>query len=282
MKQERTYTIQTENTLLPFLLETVKGISRNSVKNLLTRRQVMVNGQSVTRHDHVLKPGDTVEILAPGAKAPLFPILYEDNDLLVIDKPAGLLCVATEKEKNKTAYHLVSEYLKGKGQRVFIVHRLDKDTSGVLMFAKSEKVKRAYQDNWDTLVKQRTYLALVEGTPEQTEGTIHSYLKETDTHLVYSVERPGGNAKEAITHYRLLKQKGELALLEVELETGRKNQIRVHMKDMGHPVTGDKKYDAKLNTLGRLGLHAHIVRVTNPFTKKEMTFTAPAPKGFRV
>ena len=282
MKQERSYTIQTETTLLPFLLETVKGISRNSVKNLLTRRQVMVNGQSVTRHDHALKPGDTVEILAPGAKAPLFPILYEDNDLLVIDKPAGLLCVATEKEKNKTAYHLVSEYLKGKGQRVFIVHRLDKDTSGVLMFAKSEKVKRAYQDNWDTLVKQRTYLALVEGTPEQTEGTIHSYLKETDTHLVYSVERPGGNAKEAITHYRLLKQKGELALLQVELETGRKNQIRVHMKDLGHPVTGDKKYDAKLNTLGRLGLHAHIVRVTNPFTKKEMTFTAPAPKGFRV
>ena len=282
MKQERTYTIQNETTLLPFLLETVKGISRNSVKNLLTRRQVMVNGQSVTRHDHALKPGDTVEILAPGAKAPVFPILYEDNDIIVIDKPAGLLCVATEKEKNKTAYHLVSEYLKGKGQRVFIVHRLDKDTSGVLMFAKSEKVKRAYQDNWDTLVKQRTYLALVEGTPEQTEGTIHSYLKETDTHLVYSVERPGGSAKEAITHYRLLKQKGELALLQVELETGRKNQIRVHMKDMGHPVTGDKKYDAKLNTLGRLGLHAHIVRVTNPFTKKEMTFTAPAPKGFRV
>ena len=282
MKQQSVFIVETETTLLPFLLEHVKGISRNSVKNLLTRRQAMVNGQSVTRHDHALKPGDTVEILAPGAKAPVFPILYEDNDIIVIDKPAGLLCVATEKEKNKTAYHLVSEYLKGKGQRVFIVHRLDKDTSGVLMFAKSEKVKRAYQDNWDTLVKQRTYLALVEGTPEQTEGTIHSYLKETDTHLVYSVERPGGSAKEAITHYRLLKQKGELALLQVELETGRKNQIRVHMKDMGHPVTGDKKYDAKLNTLGRLGLHAHIVRVTNPFTKKEMTFTAPAPKGFRV
>ena len=281
MKQERTYTIQTETTLLPFLLETVKGISRNSVKNLLTRRQVMVNGQSVTRHDHALKPGDTVEILAPGAKAPVFPILYEDNDIIVIDKPAGLLCVATEKEKNKTAYHLVSEYLKGKGQRVFIVHRLDKDTSGVLMFAKSEKVKRAYQDNWDTLVKQRTYLALVEGTPKESEGTVHSYLKETDTHLVYSVDRPGGSAKEAITHYRLLARKAALSLLEVELETGRKNQIRVHMKDLGHPVTGDKKYGATANNLGRLGLHAHIISVTDPFTKKLMTFTAPAPKGFR-
>ena len=282
MKQDRVIIVKTETTLLPFLLEHVKGISRNSVKNLLTRRQVLVEGTPVTRHDHVLKPAMKVEILAAGSKAPAFPILYEDDDILVVDKPAGLLCVATEKERNKTAYHMVSDYLKGKGQKVFIVHRLDKDTSGVLMFAKSEAVKRAYQDNWDKLVKQRTYLALVEGTPKNPEGTIRSYLKETDTHLVYSVDYPGGSAKEAITHYRLLRQKGELSLLEVELETGRKNQIRVHMKDLGHPVTGDRKYDAKLNNLGRLGLHAHIIRVVNPFTKKEMTFTAPAPKGFRV
>lgn len=282
MKQERIFIVQTETTLLPFLLEHVKGISRNSVKNLLTRRQVLVDGQPISRHDHPLTPGTKIELLAAGSKAPPFPILYEDDDLLVIDKPAGLLTVATEKEKNKTAYRMVSDYLKGKGGRVFILHRLDKDTSGVLLFAKSEKVKRAYQDNWDSLVKQRTYLALVEGTPKQAEGTVHSYLKETETHLVYSVERPGGNAKEAITHYRLLAQKGALSLLEVNLDTGRKNQIRVHMKDLGHPVTGDKKYGAKLNNLGRLGLHAHVVSVVNPFTKKAMTFTAPAPKGFRV
>ena len=282
MKQETVYIVKTESTLLPFLLEHVKGISRNSVKNLLTRRQVMVDGKSVTRHDHPLTPGSKVEILAAGAKAPAFPILYEDENLLVIDKPAGLLTMATEKEKNKTAYRMVSDYLKGKGSRVFILHRLDKDTSGVLMFAKSETVKRTYQDNWDKLIKRRTYLALVEGVPKQSEGTIISYLKETDTHLVYSVDRPGGNAKEAITNYRLLTRKGELSLLEVDLETGRKNQIRVHMKDLGHPVTGDKKYGATLNNLGRLGLHAHIVSITNPFTKKVMTFTAPAPKGFRV
>lgn len=282
MKKQSIFIVQTETTLLPFLLEHVKGISRNSVKNLLTRRQVMVEGQVVTRHDHVLKPAMKVEVLAAGSRAPAFPILYEDNDILVIDKPAGLLTVATEKEKNKTAYRMVGDYLKGKGCKVFIIHRLDKDTSGVLMFAKNEAAKRAYQDNWDKLVKQRTYLALVEGTPEQSEGTIHSYLKETDTHLVYSVERPGGSAKEAITAYRLLSRKGELSLLEVELATGRKNQIRVHMKDLGHPVTGDKKYGGTLNTLGRLGLHAHILTVTDPFTKKSMTFTAPAPKGFRV
>lgn len=282
MKQETIYIVKAETTLLPFLLEHVKGISRNSVKNLLTRRQVMVNGKSITRHDHPLTPGTKVEILAAGAKAPSFPILYEDDNILVIDKPAGLLTMATTKEKNKTAYHMVADYLKGKGQRVFILHRLDKDTSGVLMFAKSEAVKRAYQDNWDKLVQRRIYLALVEGVPKQAEGTVHSYLKETDTHLVYSVEHPGGNAKEAITHYRLLTRKGELSLLEVELETGRKNQIRVHMKDLGHPVTGDKKYGAAINNLGRLGLHAHIVSVTDPFSKKIMTFTSPAPKGFRV
>ena len=281
MKKQSIFIVQTETTLLPFLLENVKGISRNSVKNLLTRRQVMVEGQVVTRHDHVLKPATKVEVLAAGSRAPAFPILYEDNDILVIDKPAGLLTVATEKEKNKTAYRMVGDYLKGKGGKVFIVHRLDKDTSGVLLFAKNEAAKRAWQDNWDRLVKQRTYLALVEGTPEEREGTVHSYLKETDTHLVYSVEFPGPGAKEAVTHYRLLRQKGEVALLEVDLETGRKNQIRVHMKELGHPVTGDKKYGAKINALGRLGLHAHILRVTNPITKKEMTFTAPAPKGFR-
>lgn len=282
MKQDRILTVESETTLLPFLLEHVKGISRNSVKSLLTRRQVLVDGAPVTRHDHPLTPAMKVEILAPGAKAPPFPILYEDGQLLVVDKPAGLLTVATEKEKNKTAYRMASDYLKGRGQRVFIVHRLDKDTSGVLIFAKSEKVKRAYQDNWDALVKRRAYLALVEGRPKEPEGMIRSYLKETDTHLVYSVERAGGNAKEAITSYRLLAEKGALSLLEVELATGRKNQIRVHMKELGCPVTGDKKYGAKLDTLGRLGLHAHEVRVTDPFTKREMVFTSPAPKGFRV
>lgn len=282
MKQDRVIVVSNETTLLPFLLEQVKGISRNSVKNLLTRRQVLVDGAPVSRHDHPLRPGMKVEILAPGAKAPPFPILYEDDELLVVDKPAGLLTVATEKEKNKTAYRMASDYLKGRGQRVFIVHRLDKDTSGVLIFAKSEKVKRAYQDNWDALVKRRAYLALVEGRPKEPEGIIRSYLKETDTHLVYSVERPGGNAREAVTGYRLLAEKGPLSLLEVELSTGRKNQIRVHMKELGCPVTGDKKYGAALDSLGRLGLHAHEVRVTNPFTRREMTFTAPAPKGFRV
>lgn len=281
MKKQSVFIVKTETALLPFLLENVKGISRNSVKNLLTRRQVMVEGQVVTRHDHVLKPATKVEVLAAGSKAPAFPILYEDEHIVVIDKPAGLLTVATEKEKNKTAYRMVGDYLKGKGGRVFIVHRLDKDTSGVLLFAKSEAAKRAYQDSWDKLVRQRTYLALVEGAPKEREGTVRSYLKETDTHLVYSVELPGPGAKEAITHYRLLRQKGELALLEVDLETGRKNQIRVHMKELGHPVTGDKKYGARINALGRLGLHAHVLRVQNPFTKKEMTFTAPAPKGFR-
>lgn len=281
MKQETIYTVKADSTLLPFLLEHVKGISRNSVKNLLTRRQVLVDGQSVTRHDHPLSPGTKVEILAAGSRAPTFPVLYEDSNIIVIDKPAGLLSVATPKEREKTAYRMVGDYLRGKGERVFVLHRLDKDTSGVLMFAKSEAVKRAYQDNWDKLVKRRCYLALVEGTPKSEEGLVHSYLKETDTHLVYSVDRPGGSAKEAITHYRLLARKGALSLLEVELETGRKNQIRVHMKDLGHPVTGDKKYGATANNLGRLGLHAHIISVTDPFTKKLMTFTAPAPKGFR-
>lgn len=280
MKQDRILTVESETTLLPFLLEHVKGISRNSVKSLLTRRQVLVDGAPVTRHDHPLTPAMKVEILAPGAKAPPFPILYEDEQLLVVDKPAGLLTVATEKEKNKTAYRMAGDYLKGRGQRVFIVHRLDKDTSGVLIFAKSEKVKRAYQDNWDALVKRRAYLALVEGRPKEPEGMIRSYLKETDTHLVYSVERAGGNAKEAITSYRLLAEKGALSLLEVELATGRKNQIRVHMKELGCPIAGDKQYGARTNPIGRLCLHAGELSFLHPVSGEPMTFLAKTPRDF--
>lgn len=275
------YTVAEEDTLLPFLLAHVKGISRNSVKNLLTRRQVLVDGKPVTRHDHPLAPGVTVEVLAPGAKAPTFSILYEDDELLAVDKPAGLLTVATDKEKTKTAYHFATEYLKGRGGRVFVLHRLDKDTSGVLLFAKREAVKRAFQDNWEAIVRTRRYLALVEGVPHPDKGTVRSFLRETATHLVYSVDRPGPGAKEAVTHYRLLDRRGSHSLLEVSIDTGRKNQIRVHMKDLGHPVAGDRKYGATTDPLGRLGLHAHTLALVHPVTGKELVFTAPAPKGFR-
>lgn len=273
-----------KDTLLPFLLEHVKGKSRNNIKSLLSKKQVQVDGKTVSQFDHPLRPGQTVFICPEKAKAaPSLPfdLLYEDDEIIVIDKPAGLLSIATEKEKNLTAYHIVTDYVKEKNNqnRIFIIHRLDKDTSGVLMFAKTEGAKRAFQDHWEDIVKLRRYLAVVEGVPEVPSGTVRSFLRETATHLVYSSSDNTG--KEAITHYKVLKSGEAYALLDVQIDTGRKNQIRVHMKDMGHPVAGDKKYGASTNPMRRLGLHACELRLNHPETGQELCFTAKTPKEFK-
>lgn len=278
----RQYPVETETTLLPFLLEAVKDKSRNTVKGLLTRGQVLVDGKGVTRHDHRLVPGQTVTILPEIVrKAALpFPILWEDEEILVVDKPAGLLSMASDKEKVRTAYHQVTEYVRAGNPkaRVFIVHRLDRDTSGVLLFAKSEGIKRAFQDNWESIVRRRGYTAVVEGAPPRQADTIRTFLRENGIHKVYSVSTGG---KEAITHYRTVKQGKNYALLEVDLSTGRKNQIRVHLSEIGCPVAGDRTYGAATDPLGRLCLHAHELAFTHPITGKETTYRAELPRGFR-
>lgn len=280
-KPPRQYQVETQTTLLFFLLASVQDKSRNTVKGLLTRGQVQVNGKTVTRHDHPLTPGQTVTILPEiMKKAQLpFPILYEDDKILVVDKPAGLLSMASDKEKTRTAYHQVTEYVRANDPRarVFIVHRLDRDTSGVLLFAKDETTKRAFQDNWETIVRRRGYTAVVEGAPPKESDTVRSLLRENAVHKVYSVPHGG---KEAITHYKIVKQGKNYTLLEIDLSTGRKNQIRVHLSEMGCPIAGDKTYGAKTNPMGRLCLHAHELSFLHPLTKRETTFQAPLPRGF--
>ena len=285
MDERRLLTVEEETTLLPFLLLRVKDKSRNTVKGLLSRRQVLVDGKVVTRFDAPLTPGQRVELLpesAAGAAELPFPILYEDAGLIAVDKPAGLLSMGNEKERRRTAYRAVSEYVKARepGKRIFIVHRLDRDTSGVLVFAKDEGLKRALQDNWEKLVKQRGYTAAVEGTLPQAEGTVRSWLHETATHLVYSGPR-GRDAKEAVTHYRAVMERRGYTLAEVEIDTGRKNQIRVHMGDLGCPIAGDRQYGAKTDPMGRLALHAGVLVLTDPRTKKDLTLKAPLPAPFR-
>lgn len=280
-KPPRQYQAETQTTLLPFLLASVQDKSRNTVKGLLTRGQVQVNGKTITRHDHPLTPGQTVTILpelVKKAQLP-FPILYEDDKILVVDKPAGLLSMASDKEKERTAYHQVTEYVRANDPRarVFIVHRLDRDTSGVLLFAKDETTKRAFQDNWETIVRRRGYTAVVEGAPPKEADTVRSLLRENAVHKVYSVPHGG---KEAITHYKTVKQGKNYTLLEIDLSTGRKNQIRVHLSEMGCPIAGDKTYGAKTNPMGRLCLHAHELSFLHPLTKRETTFQAPLPRGF--
>ena len=279
------YKVEAADTLLPFLLEHVKGKSRNAVKGVLSRRQVLVDGAVSTQFDAPLRPGQTVTVLAAGADAGEelpFPILYEDGQLLAVDKPAGLLSMATDREKHRTAYRAVTDYVRRTDprNRVFIVHRLDRDTSGVLVFAKSEETKRALQDNWDKLVEKRGYTAVVEGAPPEDEGEVKSFLVETATHLVFS-GHPGKKAKEAVTRYRVAARGRGYSLVEVEIDTGRKNQIRVHMQDLGCPVAGDKQYGAKTDPLGRLGLHAGTLVLKHPRTGKRLELNAPLPGGFR-
>jgi 23S rRNA pseudouridine1911/1915/1917 synthase len=184
-------------------------------------------------------------------------------------------------EKEKTLYHMVSEYVKvkNKNARIFVIHRLDKETSGIVMFAKSEKIKELYQNSWDDLVSYRGYMALVEGSMENKSGSIVQYLKESDDgYKVYSTNKELG--KRAITFYKVVSKNDKYSLLDVEIKTGRKNQIRVAMKSLDHPVVGDHKYGSTDKVLRRLGLHAHKLIVTNPITNKEMKFETPVPREF--
>lgn len=282
--QAPVYTVTQPDTLLPFLLARVKGKSRNNVKSLLSRRLVAVDGVPLSRFDAPLLPGQQVSILpasAPKADALPFPILYEDEHLIVVNKPAKLLSVANDKEKTRTAYHLVTDYVKARrvDDRIFVLHRLDRDTSGVLMFARDAETKELFQARWNEIVTRRGYLAVVEGVPKPAQDTIRSFLVETDTHLSFS-GAPGKGAKEAVTSYQIVKAGSGYALLDISIETGRKNQIRVHMKEKGCPVAWDKQYGSRTNPIGRLCLHANELSFTHPATGEQITFKAKMPRDF--
>ncbi|MHA0856593.1 RluA family pseudouridine synthase [Paenibacillus sp. CMAA1364] len=289
-KQERQaptkhYTVSEQSELLVFLLNTITNIGRNSVKAMLARGQMLVNGHSQTQYNFTLQPGDTVTVSKEKIveEIPLIGlrIMYEDEDIIVVNKEAGLLSVASSKETELTAYRQLTAYVREKNanHRIFVVHRLDRDTSGVMMFAKNEEVKKKLQDSWEDMVKERTYIALVEGKVKKPEGTITSWLKESSTLRMYS--SPYANDGQlATTHYTTIQNNSYFSLLKVHLETGRKNQIRVHMQDIGHPVAHDKKYGAKTRSLGRMGLHAQVLAFEHPTTGETMTFRTEIPKNF--
>lgn len=282
MKKEALISVDAPAPLLEFLLGHVSGLSRNSVKHLLSRGQVLVNGIPQSRFDFPLLPGQTVTLLPQAKGLPLpFPILYEDKSLIVIDKPAGLLSVATDTQRERTAYRLLSHYLRQRasGERLWIVHRLDRDTSGVLLFAKSEDLKRQLQDNWNQLVHKRGYWAIAEGGSLPDSGSCRSKLVENRAHRVYSSIHKDG--KEAVTHYQALSRRKDYCLLDIAIDTGRKNQIRAHLSELGHPVAGDRKYGASTDPINRLALHAYQLSLADPRDNQLLCFTAPPPDGFR-
>ena len=285
-KNLKQFVVKQQCELLEFLLMTFKDQSRNSVKSLLGSHRVSIDGAPVTQFNFKLYPGDTVIISSSPIRKKTrsnLPIIFEDNDFIVINKPSKLLSVPSDNEKGSTAFRMVNDYLqqKDKHNRAFIVHRLDEDTSGVLMFAKNDKMARALTDgdNWNNLVKKRGYFAIVEGTLDNKEGTIRSYLKKNSQNMMYSSKKKG-DGQLAITNYKIIQENGQYSLADVDIKTGRKNQIRVHFGDLGHFIIGDDKYGEPSNPIKRLGLHAYELDIIHPFTGKLLKFKAPMPKEF--
>lgn len=285
IKTNLKYVVEEPEGLYDFLLKKEQTKSKNNLKSMLQRGSILVNNQIITQYNYALKKGDQVlvkkAVIYDKEQEEVLDILYEDEELIVIDKPSGLLSIASNEERVKTAYKMVMNYVKQHhhGTKLFIVHRLDRETSGILLFAKNERIKYALQEHWNQLVKKRGYYALVEGEVSPSSGTIHSWLKETKTLLVYSSLKHG-DGKEAITHYYKINGNVSYTLLDVHIDTGRKNQIRVHMKDLGHSVVGDKKYGSTTNPIGRFGLHAYQLELEHPFSKQKMLFETSIPNDF--
>ncbi len=277
-------------TLLSFLLSAWPGrVTRTQAKRWLHFKAVLVNGEGQSNFALPLKPGDAVAIRSgkfapPGAKFPAgIKIVHEDNSILVIEKPPGLLTIATDKQEKENAYYKVTAYLRKRGQneRIFIVHRLDRDTSGLLVFAKTPQAKRHLQGNWERAVAKR-YVALVEGAPKPPQGTLRSHLDESRTERVVALPEATELTREAITHYKTLQSGPIYTLLDISLETGRRNQIRVQFAEAGHPVAGDEKYGARSNPVRRLALHASELNFPHPVTGKTLQYRSPAPATFAV
>ena len=270
------YKVKQDIELLQFLLE-VTSKKRNDLKKALKFEQVHVNGQTQTYYAFLLHEGDEVELGKKSKQSLPFPILYEDKELIVINKPSGLVSEQTMHNKSETAFMIVNGYLKKKKEKAYLVHRLDQDTSGVMMFVKNKKLYEELTHNWNDYVLERSYQAIVEGIVKK-DGRIENYLSENKMQKVYISNKQKG--KKAITNYHVLKSVKGYTLLDVFIETGRKNQIRVHMSSMGHPIAGDRKYGARSNPIRRLALHANIFAFEHPFTHQTMTFKTEMPECF--
>lgn len=284
-RKETTLPVEMPQELMVFLIEKLPSKSRQIIKNMLRDKQIIVDGTPISQFNHMLQVGSfvKVELTKPPEKIPMhgLKIIFEDEHLIVIDKKEGMLSIGTDKVRDNTAYSILSAHVKRYDPRnkVFVIHRLDKDTSGIMMFAKSQEVQKLVQETWGPTTKERTYVAVVQGNLESGSGTFTSYLIESKALIVYSTnDKTKGLYAE--THFETIKANKYFTLLKLNLETGRKNQIRVHMQDMGHPIIGDEKYGATKNPIGRLGLHALSLAFEHPITKELHKFESPIPTAF--
>lgn len=284
--------VQHDARLLEYLVEALPDESRTTLKSYLAHRQILINGRMTTAFDHPLRRGDLLEILDRGVQRqnPNSPlrIIYEDPYIMVVEKKHGLLTISTGKENEVTAYSLLTEHVRSTNPRntppednhIFIVHRLDRETSGLLLFAKTREVQQALQDGWNDRITERRYVAVVEGETPEREGKIVSWLTENPKSLKMMSSPTDDGGKKAITNYRVIKTNGKYTLVHVDLETGRKNQIRVQFASIGCPVAGDKRYGAATNPIGRLCLHAQTIAFRHPVTGEAMRFDTGIPESF--
>lgn len=281
----KTWTVKNGGTILEVAASFLKDHTPTKLKSMLKHNQFAVNSMPMSQYDFEVHEGDTFSVNFDQSfqvfSNPRVKLVYEDEHILVINKGYGVLSMGTDTKKDGTAYSIMREYVKYHDPRakVFIVHRLDRDTSGLMMLAKTIEAKEAMQHNWNNMVLNRKYIAVVEGEVKQQEGVVKSYLAENSQYEVYSTDDPS-KGQFAVTRYKCLKATKSYSMMEVELDTGRKNQIRVHMKDLGHPIAGDRKYGAAHSPINRLALHAQTLRFVHPITRREMNFSAPIPSGF--
>lgn len=271
----------TDSTLLDAVLQVLDTATRTTARKFIKKGRVSVDGAVQSRPDFPVRAGQTVALSPRGSEHLPFAILLDDDRLVAVNKPAGLLSIATDREQHRTLYRMVSDYVKettgGQG-RIFIVHRLDRDVSGVMVFAKDEPAKRRLQKGWAGA--EKIYHAVVEGAPPAAEGTARNWLRENRAYRVYACDRDAQGAREAVTHYRVIEAAARHCTVEVRIETGRKHQIRVHMAGLGCPIVGDDTYGTGTSG-GELALHAHSLTFDHPATGRRTTITSQLPSRFR-
>lgn len=297
-KQDTILRVAEPAQLMDFLISKMGGMARSSVKQLLGQRRVKVGNAVQTRHDFALKQGDVVTVSSGRGNSqlthPKLKIVYEDDDLIVVNKQPGLLTVAaTPGSSETTAFSILRAYVKRQNARagIYVVHRLDRETSGLLVFARSEELQHYMRQYWRELVTDRTYIALAEGVLEPREGKITTWLTEDKRNAVVYSSPVDDGGDIAITNYKVLRttpppygggREGVYSLVELHLETGRTNQIRVHLASKGCPVVGDRKYGHgnESSPIDRLCLHAKVLEFIHPVTEKKVRFESPVPKEF--
>lgn len=282
----KSFEVKEETTLLPFLYLSLSGLSKTEVKSMLKYKHVAIKGSAVTQFDTPLYPGDKVEVNFGRSfykfNNPQVKVLFEDQWIVVIEKASGLLSVANDNAREKNAYHIIRDYVRhdNPDANLYVCHRLDQFTSGILIFSKDEGLMNEMRANWDFYVKERKYTCVTENIPAKPEDTIESLLTQNE-HLRVHSTNDESVGRLAVTHYRVLQTRGRYALVDVEIFTGKKNQIRVHMSEMGCPIAGDIKYGAETNPIRRLMLHNYRLSFIHPVTGELMRFTLPTPSVFR-